>query len=141
MKTASLRFLAASLVLLLGLVACGGGPGARSPRDEVLYSYQGVIRWNDFDRAVGFIEPQALSEHPIDPLDLERMKQFQVTSYDVRTINEPVEGEMLQVVEIKVINKHTQVERTIIDHQQWRWDPATERWWLVSGLPDFTTPH
>jgi hypothetical protein len=140
MNRSILRILAACLVLLLG-VACSSGPGARNPRDEVLYAYNGVIRWNDFDRAIGFIEPLTLAEHPIEPLDLERMKQFQVTGYDVRTVSEPTEGEYLQVVEIKIINKHTQVERIITDHQQWRWDEESARWWLVSGLPDFTAPH
>jgi hypothetical protein len=42
-----------------------------------------------------------------------------------------------QVVEIRLVNVNTQVERTIVDHQRWTFDPANKVWWLVSGLPDF----
>jgi hypothetical protein len=40
-------------------------------------------------------------------------------------------------VEIRLVNRNTQVERTLTDHQRWTYDPVAKRWWLVSGLPDF----
>jgi hypothetical protein len=43
-----------------------------------------------------------------------------------------------QVIEIQLVSKFTQVERTLTDHQRWRWDDKAKRFWLVSGLPDIT---
>ena len=130
--------LAAALCALLA--ACGSMGGNRSPRDQMLYHYTSAIRWSDFDKAVAFIDPAVLAEHPIGTIELERYKQFQVSGYDVRTSTEPAEGEYEQVVEIRMVNRHTQAERVITDRQQWRWDPEAKRWWLMSGLPKLD-PH
>ena len=118
------------------LAGCAGFNTKQSPLDQALYEYVSVIRWSDFDRAVGFIDPLSLEVDPLDMTEMERLKQFQVTGYDVRTSNWPSEFEYTQDVEIRVVNKHTQSERTIIDRQRWRWDDEGNRWWLVSGLPD-----
>ena len=104
----------------------------------MLYQYVSAVRWSDFDRAVGFIDPKVLEAEPLDPLELERLKQYQVSGYEVRTSSEPAELEYEQVVEIRLVNRHTQAEKVIIDRQHWRWDAESKRWWLVSGLPDLT---
>jgi hypothetical protein len=135
MTRTPLRVLAVALVLLLGLAACAGA-GSRNPRDQMLYSYVSAIRWSEFDRAVAFIDPLVLAEDPVEPLELERLKLYQVSGYDVRTSSEPEEGKYLQVVEIRMVHRHTQEERVIIDNQEWRWDEEAGRWWLMSGLPD-----
>jgi len=41
-----------------------------------------------------------------------------------------------QNVELRLVNRHTQVERTLLDRQRWRFDPIAKRWWQESGLPD-----
>jgi hypothetical protein len=127
---------AIAFLLIPLLAACGGMGAKRSPRDAMLYEYVSAIRWSDFDRAVGFIEPEALEADPLGSIELERYKQFQVTGYDVRTSSEPAEGEYEQVVEIRMVNRHTQAEKMLVDRQRWRWDEEDKRWWLVSGLPD-----
>ena len=129
---------ATAVLLLLALAACGSMNTKRSPRDAMLYQYVSAIRWSDFDRAVGFIDPKVLEAEPLDPLELERLKQYQVSGYEVRTSSEPAELEYEQVVEIRLVNRHTQAEKVIIDRQHWRYDAETKRWWLVSGLPDLT---
>ena len=129
---------ATAVLLLLALAACGSMNTKRSPRDAMLYQYVSAIRWSDFDRAVGFIDPKVLEAEPLDPIELERLKQFQVAGYDVRTSTEPAELEYEQVVEIRLVNRHTQAEKVIVDRQHWRWDPEAKRWWLTSGLPDVT---
>ena len=120
--------------LLLLLAACGSVGGQRSPRDQALYHYVSAVRWSDFDAARGFLDP-AIAE-PATEVERERYKQFQVSGYEVKSAHEPAEGEYEQVVEIRVVNRHTQVERIITDRQRWRWDPEAKRWWLASGLPD-----
>jgi len=37
-----------------------------------------------------------------------------------------------------VVNRNTQSERSFTDKQTWRWDAVAKRWWLMTGLPDFT---
>jgi len=135
----TLRALAVAFVLLL-VAACAGGGSNRNPRDQMLYAYVSAIRWSDFDRAVGFIDPLTLATDPIDPLELERLKQYQVSGYEVRTQSEPSEGQYLQVVEIRAVNRNTQEEKTFTEHEQWRWDEEGQRWWLVSGLPKLSEP-
>ena len=124
------------LVLVSLLAACGSVGHKRSPRDAMLYEYVSAVRWSDFDRAVGFVDPLTLASDPVDPIELERFKQFQVTGYDVRTSVEPAPGQYEQVVEIRMVNRHTQAEKFLVDRQRWRWDETGKRWWLVSGLPD-----
>jgi hypothetical protein len=137
------RFLirAAVIALLLALSACGSMNAKRSPRDAMLYEYVSAIRWSDFDRAVGFVDPLTLAQDPVESIELERYKQFQVTGYEVRTGNEPVEGQYEQVVEIRMVNKHTQAEKMLVDRQTWRWDEEAGRWWLTSGLPNLDDLH
>jgi hypothetical protein len=127
---------ALAVVLMLVLAACGGVAGKRSPRDAMLYEYVSAVRWSDFDRALGFVDPLTLATDPVDSIELERFKQFQVTGYDVRTSSEPAEGRYEQIVEIRMVNKHTQAEKMLLDRQVWRWDETGGRWWLVSGLPN-----
>jgi hypothetical protein len=43
-----------------------------------------------------------------------------------------------QVVAISMVNNNTQAERTVIDRQIWHYDPETNHWWLMTGLPDIT---
>ena len=129
---------AIAVLLLLALAACGSMNTKRNPRDAMLYQYVSAIRWSDFDRAVGFIDPKVLEAEPLDPIELERLKQYQVSGYEVRTSSEPAEHEYEQVVEIRLVNRHTQAEKVILDRQHWRYDAETKRWWLVSGLPDLT---
>ncbi len=129
------RVLAPVLALLL-VAACGSTGGQRSPRDEALYSYVSAVRWSDFDAALTFVDPETLRAKPMTSIESERYKQFQVSGYDVKSSREPAEGLYEQEVELRLVNRNTQVERTVTDRQRWRWDPEAKRWWLVSGLPN-----
>ena len=134
MNSIRLPLLLACLVLVLA--ACAGAGGQRSPRDQTLYTYVSAVRWSDFDAAYEFLDPAWLAANPMTDAERERYRQFQVSGYEVKTAREPAEGEYEQVVEIRVVNRHTQVEKIITDRQRWRWDPEAKRWWLASGLPD-----
>lgn len=126
---------AAAFVLLSGC--------ATNQRSDLLTTtlsaYETALRWNGFQNAAQFIEPQQRKDHPISSLDQARYEQVKVSEYDAG--NGPVpagEGEVQQVVRIGLINVHTQSERSITDHQTWRYDEKTKHWWLISGLPDIT---
>lgn len=134
MKTPAIRLLAALLVLLL-VAACGSTGGQRSPRDVTLYSYVSAVRWGEFPAALTFVDPAVLEASPITDLEMERYKQFQVAGYEVKSVNEASETLYEQVVEIRLVNRNTQVERIVTDRQAWRWDSEAKRWWLMTGLP------
>ena len=135
MNSPPLRVLAPVLALLL-VTACGSMGAQRSPRDEALYTYVSAVRWSDFEAALSFVDPEVRRAQPLTELETERYKQFQVSGYEVKSASEPAEGEYEQVVELRLVNRNTQVERIVTDRQRWRWDAEAKRWWLVSGLPD-----
>jgi len=135
--------LLASLMLLISACASDGAAaknrGMNKARDRALYDYASTIHWSEFDKATAFVDPEWLKAHPLSKLDMDRYKQVQITGYDVRTVEIQPDGSFDQVVEIRLINVNTQVERQITDHQHWRWDDKAKHWWLTTGLPDITS--
>lgn len=131
------RALAALLAIFVA--ACATTSAMDKTRGETLEQYESMIRWSEWDGAVNFIAPEYLEEHPISRLDLDRLRLFRVTAYNVRSTQIYDEGKtMTQVVEILLFHKSQAVERSITDQQLWRYDTEAQRWWLYSGLPDPT---
>ncbi len=126
--------IAFALVLLVVLAGCGVG-SQNDIRDNTLFAYAGAIRWGHIDDAWSMVDPEYAREHPLSALDRERFEQIQVTGYQVKGTQMLSENELAQVVEIRLANRHTLVERTVMDRQLWRWDSGARRWWLTSGLP------
>jgi hypothetical protein len=128
-------------ILLSGLVvfvgACGVGKPDAYKRDRTLYAYSSAIRWGDFETAQTFIEPDKRDKLRPSSIDQQRYAQVQVVGYDVRGLDQPTEDEIHQTVEIRLVNRHTQVERSVLDRQEWHWDAEEKRWWLTTGLPKF----
>jgi len=105
---------------------------------ETLRSYAASIRWGEFDQAIGFIDPKVLAEHPLTSLEIERLKQVRVSGYDEMPVVPVSDDEVQQTVKLDLLNVNTQIARSVVDHQTWRYDAAAKRWWLVSGLPDIS---
>lgn len=124
------------LFLLVMLTACGGVGSQQNIRDSALYAYAGAIRWGHIDDAWTMVDPEYAKRHPLSELERERFKQIEVTGYLVMGTQQLSEDELAQLVEIRLINRHTMVERTIQDRQHWRWDKSGRRWWLTTGLPN-----
>ncbi|MCB1553481.1 MAG: hypothetical protein KDJ14_06695 [Xanthomonadales bacterium] len=135
MKRLVLKLLVGGLIVLLA--ACAGKKGDTRKLDERLLSYQSTIRWGQLAAAVEVLDPEQREKLAPTPLQLRRMEQLQVTAYRVRGKQWTDATEVRQVVEIQVVNRHTQVERTVIDRQVWRWDGEEKTWWLTTPLPDF----
>lgn len=131
-------FLASLLIVLSAVLsACGSTPGKLNPRDDALTNYGVAIRWSEFEDAIGFIDPAVRSQQLVSDLERERLKQIQVTGYEVKSRQPQADGSIEQRVEIRLISKNTQIERIVTDRQLWRWDPEAKRYWLTTGLPDF----
>jgi hypothetical protein len=132
------RPLLAILILLLSVFATEPADARKASAkhlEKVLFDYSSSIRWSEFDTAWTFVDPAYRSENPITELDLERYAQFSVAGYLVRRRETISKTEYAQLVEIRLVNKHTQVEKVLNDKEHWRWDPETKRWWLTTGLP------
>lgn len=132
---------ALALLALLALVGVLAGcpatlPSTRSKADAIT-EYGAAMRWGEFDKALTFVDPTGTGASAMTDLERERFKQLQVTGYDVKAQRPLPDGGMEQDVEVRVVNRNTQIERTVMDHQRWRWDAAAKHYWLVSGLPDF----
>jgi hypothetical protein len=77
-------------------------------------------------------------EHPLTPVDSARFKQVAVAGYDIVS-SLPGQDTIDQQVKLQLINRNTQVPRTIVYREHWRWDSTDKRWWLTTGLPDITS--
>ena len=136
MKTFIRGLLMLSIAMLL--VGC---PKTKEEKglEETLNQYEIIIRWAQWDAAVGYISPEYQEEHPITQLELDRLRLFRVTQYIIRSATPFDEGNgLIQVVEIRMFNKNQARERIIIDEQLWKFNLENEHWQLHSGLPDPT---
>ena len=127
------RFLALAVLLL---AACASTPDRGDALREAQYAWSAAIRWGDFDGAWNLVDPAYRAEHPLSNLELERFRQIQVSRY--HDVGAEVAGDHAsREIQIGVVNRNTLVQREARYLEQWRYDAATQRWWLTSGLPDF----
>jgi hypothetical protein len=126
------------ILTAITLVACTSNQFEKK-RGEALKQYETIIRWSQWDAAADFIDAKYQMENPISRLEMDRLRLFRVTAYNIRSTAVLDEGKtMKQVVEIKLYNTKQGVERAILDNQVWRYNEDIERWQLHSGLPDPT---
>lgn len=94
--------------------------------------YGSAIRWGYYETAFGYLYPEARGELP------EGLDNIRVTSYDV--VQPPVladETTARQIAHVEYLHNDVQVVRSLSDRQEWRYDEASNTWWLHSGLPAF----
>jgi hypothetical protein len=131
--------LAALIVLQVAMPVQAGSKRAKAKQIELtLFKYASAIRWNEFEMALNYVDPDYKEKSPLSDLEKERLKQIQVTGYEPKTQDTLPDGTIEQTVEIRLINRNTQTDRSVLDVQIWRWDEKAKRWWLTTGLPDFT---
>jgi hypothetical protein len=139
MSRPTLPMLFALLVLPALLVAGCAGSKAEKTLDLTLSEYEKTIRWSQWDQAIEFLSPDYQEENPVTRLDIDRLRLFRVTRYEIRSALPLDEGlSFRQTVEIGLFHKSRAVERSIIDTQEWRYDEESQSWFLHSGLPDVT---
>lgn len=117
-------------ILAFGLTACTHDLHLLK-MEESLTSYGAAIRFGMFERAADF---QAVRKAP----DLKALKEIHVSSYDPVYRKELDDGNRVeQTVEIHYYHEDQGVEKSITDHQSWRYDKEKLQWFLESGLPKF----
>lgn len=136
MHSAPIRHAAFALLATLALLLGGCATDQRQDTlTSTLNAYANAVRWNGVEDARQFLSPAYRATHPLTPLDLDRYRQLRVSEYDDSAGPQPDGADqVMQVVKIGLINVNTQTERSVVDHQVWRYDPASKHWWLVSGL-------
>ncbi len=100
-----------------------------------LKTYGLAVRWNDFEAASESLDPLLVNVERFSELDEAYYKNFQISGYSLKTSVYTDPAHYTQRIELRIIDKDTQVERTKIDKQTWRYDALSKRWWLTSGLP------
>lgn len=129
---------ATAVLLLVAGVAQADGP-SRSQRAKLVpaqEAYTAAVRWNDFEAAERYLDPESLKLRPLTELQRERYKQVQVSAYRERSSSAAADGSIERRMEISVINRNTLAERTVMVNERWRWDAEGKRWWQAGGLPD-----
>ena len=126
-----------ALLCLSLLVACASTGTQSTKLDQAQYAWSGAIRWGDFEGAVNLIDPKVREKLELTPLQLERYKQVQISSYrDIGASSDLDAGTAVRDIEIGVINRHTMAERTVRYRETWRWDAEAKAWWITGQLPD-----
>lgn len=128
----------AAFVMLIALPVESAGKRSQTKQFKAAQStYVSSIRWNEFEMAWSFVDPDYRKANPLTDLQLERFKQIQVTGYEEK-LQELLDDGSIQIKsEIRLINRNTQTERSITNIEVWRWNAKSKRWWLMTGLPDF----
>lgn len=124
-------------VLFVLLAGCATTRSDALKLRDVLYNYQGAVRWGGPGDQLQFVQPDLREKLQPKPLQVARMEQYEVTGYYPQGTQQVAEDEVRQVVEIRIVNKHSQVERSLIDRQVWRWSATDKAWWRTSPLPDY----
>lgn len=128
------------LLLAVGLAMLLAGCANNTRSDNLiatLNAYGSAVRWNGLQSGLQFVDPAVLKAHPPTNLDLARYQQVRVSDYDDGAGPVPLsDNEVQQTVQIRFINIHTQVERSVTVRQLWRYDDQAKHWWLETGLPD-----
>jgi hypothetical protein len=126
-----------ALLCLLTLASCASTGTQSTKLEQAQYAWSGLIRWGDFEGAVNLIDPKMREKVELTPLQLERYKQVQISSYrDVGTSTDLEAGKSVRDIEIGVINRHTMAERIVRYREIWRWDAEAKAWWITGELPD-----
>ena len=137
MRLLKIGLLALWLVGVLALTGCATTGTRGTALEQAQYAWSAAIRWGDFEGAVNLIDPKLRATDPPTAVELERYKQVQISAYrDVGASSDLKHGTAVRDIELGVINRHTQAERSLRYREQWRWDPEAKTWWLISGLPD-----
>jgi hypothetical protein len=126
-------FLLLLLVIIISTTAgCFATMGKKQKLDDTLRTYEGAIRWNEFEMANSFGANQKTSP------DLSKLQNIRVTAYQVKnSIASEDELKARQTVVVQYYDASTMRQETAVHNQQWRYDEEQKRWLVEPSLPDF----
>lgn len=127
--------LALALLLLPAPIAAKSTWRSEKALQDNLREYGLAVRWNDFEAAAEALDPVLVQGDRFSEQDEEYYKVFQISGYQLKSSAMLDPLTYSQRVELRIIDRDTQVERIKTDRQNWRYDVLAKRWWLTSGLP------
>jgi len=108
----------------------------RSTRlQEATQAYLSSLRWGYYDLAAQMIVHR---ESVPEPVNFEYLRNIRVTTYETQNqipTGDPNAAKF--VVLISYYHTGYGTVKTITDHQTWRYEEQTKRWFLDGNLPDF----
>jgi len=128
----------AVVVVVLLIFGCAGIKTGQQMTlfDETSRAYDRAIRWGEYEEAFAF---KKLSDKDNKLPDFSDFRQIRVTAYKVKqtVVDEKSFSKVLRLVEIQYYRMSNVTVKNLIDHQQWEYNEAQDRWYLISGLPVF----
>ena len=131
-------FLATIVVLLF--TGCVSLPQAFKDKDmqdslnKSLHSYELTVRWGELSQIYSFLEPELAKTAQIQ----DNLQNIRATSYEV--IKGPLgtsENQAMQSVRILYIYNDRQIQKTMIDHQEWTYNAEKREWRRSNPIPKF----
>ncbi len=126
------------IVVVCALVLVTGCAHVRKDRqakqlEAATSSYRQALRWGYVDAALSYLHPDVAT-----PDALEHLARIRITSYDeVRPAMWINETTATQVARIEYVILDQQRVDSLLDQQEWRFDPEQGGWLLHSPLPRF----
>jgi len=103
--------------------------------DDTHRAYLRALRWGDYEAAYAFKKLQGSDNQKPD---FEDLQQIRVTAHKVtQTIVSDDKSTIVSVVDFQYYRITNVTVKNLIDRQQWEYDEEANRWFLMSGLPDF----
>ena len=127
-----------SYIVLLTLLAVGCASVTEMKQmekfEQTSHTYELAIRWSDFEMASSFIKDQ---EDPGLAAQIEHLKQYQVTAYEVkRFLPAADKSQILVFADVQYYKRDGLIVKNYSHRQLWQFDPDRENWYLISGLPE-----
>lgn len=98
--------------------------------DDTLRTYEGAIRWNEFEMANSFGADQKTSP------DFSKLQNIRVTAYQVKNSSASKEElKARQTVVVQYYDASTLRQETAVHNQQWHYDEEKKRWLVEPNLP------
>ena len=102
---------------------------------ETTKAYGEAVVWGHYEAANLYRKDGGLDK---DKPDHQHLINFKVASYDVKQVKlSDDKSRATQIVEIKYFKLDNMIVKSIRDTQLWEYDLENNRWYLVTGLPEF----
>jgi hypothetical protein len=101
---------------------------------KTLHSYELTVRWGELAQVYSFLEPDLARQTTRQ----DNLSNIRVTSYEVLKGPAGVsQTQVLQTVKILYIYNDRQVQKTMVDNQEWTYYEDNEEWRRTNPIPRF----
>ena len=130
-----------SLLALLSILVLTGGCGTlqnatvRQSQEKRLKLYAREVRWGNLEALPAYLSPDLTAKQGRVAANPENIR---VIEYEVVVPPAKVgENESVQTVQIQYLHRDRQVVRTLMDRQNWKYEPETKQWFRNNLIPEF----